>query len=167
MTDDFKETRDAAIARFAEHALDMFAADRARQSVLLAVSQYWNDSADDEVHARLIASSRATPVWPHECEYDYGDETNDFATEQRPLLPGEQCWMCGDGGIDSMSFYGGYGDAMVGAFELFCRESAHQGMDPNEAYIPFAIARRDGAGVAIELVGHAQRQPATMIESAR
>jgi hypothetical protein len=57
---------------------------------------------------------------------------------------------------------------MVGAFETFCRESAHQGMDSNEAYLPFAIARRaPGDGVTVELVGHAQRPPSMMIGAER
>src|SRR5215207_11774284 len=122
MTDHFKQTRENTLAYFAEHARTLFAAQPARRSVMLVVSQYWNDSANDEVHGDVVASSRETPVWPHECEYNYGDEHNNFEAEQRPLLAGEECWKCGDNALE-ISFYGGYGDAMVGAFEVFCRES--------------------------------------------
>lgn len=165
MTDHGKDARAGVLARFMEHAAKLFAAEPSRQSVMLAVSQYWNDSANDEVHAHVVVSSRTTPVWPHEC--DYGD---DVEYRYQPLLAGEECYSCDRHSrhdID-MHFYGGYGDATVGAIEVFCRESAHQGMDSNEAYLPFAIARRapDG-GVAVEQVGHAQRQPAMMIGATR
>jgi hypothetical protein len=158
MTDQWKDTRDAMLARFAEHAAEAFAAVPARRSLLLAVAQYWDDSANDEVHGHVIASSRATPVWPHECDYD--------SEPSKPVLAGEECSLCGKRDIE-MSFYGGYNDAMVGAFETFCREHAHQGMDEGEAYLPYAIARRIGDGVAIELVGHAYRPPTTTIGSPR
>ena len=164
MTDHCKDTRDRTLARFAERAATLFAANPVRRSVLLAVAQYWNDSANDEVHGFVVASARATPVWPHECEYTDGDETNDYEGSQRPLLAGEECWHCGGEDVE-LDFYGGYGDAMVGAFEAFCSESAHQGMDPAEAYVPFAIARRAGDRVEIERVGHVQRPPAVMIDS--
>src|SRR5215510_4747091 len=108
MTDQWKDTRDTLLARFAEHAAALFAAAPARRSVLLAVAQYWNDNADDEVHGFVVVSSRATPVWPHECDYRY--EADDPGS--RPLLAGEECWLCADSSIE-MSFYGGYADAMV------------------------------------------------------
>ena len=160
-TTETKKTRDAAIAKFAAHAAALFAAKPSRQSVMIAVSQYWNDSADDEVSATFVVSARMTPVWPHECNYEYveGDE---WGGDNLSTLIGEECTSCSDAGID-MSFYGGYGDAMVCAFEPFCREGAHQGLDVGEAYIPFAIARRRGHGVDVELVAHAQRPPTVMI----
>ena len=161
--DQFRQTRDKMLAHFKDHAAKLFEERGERRSVMLSISQYWNDSANDEVHGHIVASRRATPVWPHECEYDYDIET----PHQVALLPGEECWMCGGGDID-ISFYGGYGDAMVGAFELFCRESAHQGMDVPEAYIPFAIARRmDDGDIEVEQVGYPLRVPSTTIGSAR
>ena len=166
MTDHFKTARDTMIETFKDQAAALLAAAPTRRSVMLAVSQFWNDSADDEVHGHVIASARATPVWPHECEYGYGDESNDYTQEQKALLAGEECWHCAGGDID-MSFYGGYGDATVSAFEVFCRESAHQGMEVAEAYIPFAIARRTaGDGVELEIVGHPQRTPTMTMGSA-
>jgi uncharacterized protein (TIGR02996 family) len=161
MTDHFKATREATIAKFVEHAAALFAANPARRSVMLAVSQYWNDSANDEVHGWVVASTRRTPAWPHECDSSY-DEVSGEAT-RGPLLAGEECWLCGDGDRIEMSFYGGYGDAMVSAFEVFCRESAHQGMEVGEAYVPFAIARR---GEELEIVGRPLRPPTAMIDSA-
>ncbi len=172
MTDHGKNSRASVLARFTEHAAALFAEAPERQSVMLAVSQFWNDNANDEVHGHVVVSSRATPVWPHECDYVDGDETNDFQSKYQALLAGEECGGCGyhkrrDVDMD-MDFYGGYGDAMVGAFETFCRESAHQGMDHNEAYIPFAIARRaPGDRVVVDEVGHAQRPPSMMIGTAR
>jgi hypothetical protein len=162
MTDHCRDARDTVIERFAIHAKKVFDADATRQSAMLVVAQYWNDSANDEVHADVIVSTRATPVWPHECEYDYSAQPS----EQRPLFDGERCYSCGGSDVE-MQFYGGYGDAVVGAFEVFCRESAHQGMDRSEAYTPFAIARRVGERVEVEVVGHPQRPPGVMIGSAR
>lgn len=162
MTDLFRKTRDFMVAHFKAHAEKLFANDPARRSVMLAVSQYWNDSANDEVHGTIVASRRDTPVWPHECEYNYDRDP----PRQDALLEGEECWLCGAGEID-ISFYGGYGDAIVGAFETFCRESAHQGMETAEAYIPFAVARRapDGSAV-VEQVGHPLRTNLETIGSA-
>lgn len=162
MTDHFKTTRDAMIDNFVEHAAKLFARDPARNSVLLAVAQYWNDSANDEVHGHVIASTRTTPVWPHECD----DEWDENGSERRARLAGEACWICAGDSID-MSFYGGYGDSTVGAFETFCREGAHQSMEIAEAYTPFAIARRGATGVDIEIVGHAQRPPNVTVGSAK
>ena len=166
MTDHGKNSRASVLAHFTEHAAKLFAAAPARQSAMLAVSQYWNDSANDEVHAHIVVSSRATPVWPHEC--DYGDDTTNY--QYLPTLSGEECYSCDQHkrhDID-MHFYGGHGDMLVGAIETFCRESAHQGMDPNEAYVPYAIARRaPGDRVVVEEIGHAQRTPSMMIGAQR
>lgn len=166
MTDTYKAARDIMVAKFEAHVAQLFAADPARQSAILAVAQYWNDSADDEVHGHVIVSTRATPVWPHECDYHAGDETNDYADETRPLLAGEACDECVDTTI-YLSFYGGYGDETVGAFEPFCMEGAHQGMTRNEAYVPFAVARRTVDGLDLEIIGHPQRPPVSTIGSAR
>jgi hypothetical protein len=165
MVDHGRETRSSALGRFMQHAAQLMDAEHTRRSVMLAVSQYWNDSANDEVHGYVIASTRETPVWPHEC--DYGDDPEYRYT---PTLAGEECSSCGTNqrrDID-MSFYGGYGDAMVGAFEVFCRESAHQGMEPREAYIPYAVVRRGPTGgLVLDLVSHAQRVPSVMIGATR
>lgn len=154
------ETIRKTLARFAEHAKKMFDAQPSRRSVLLVISQYWDDQADDEVHGRCYASTRETPVWPHEC---------DGSERYKPLLDGEECNWCGEGGYDAfqMGFYGGYEDAMVVAFEQLCRESANQNMDHNEAYVPFAIARKRGEHVDVEVVGSAQRPPTQLVGNAQ
>lgn len=152
------------------YASTWFAEHSARRSMLVALSQYWNDGADDEMHAFIVASTRVTPVWPHVCAVDF-DPAEDEAAAMSAALPGEECENCRravESGIDAdlddyFRFYGSYGDACVVAFELFCREGSHQEMHPYQAYVPFAIARRrDGNAIDIELVGRPQR-PANQV----
>ena len=162
MTDECKQTYDAVIARLAEHAAKLFAEDAARRSVMLAVAQYWDDNANDEVHGTIVASARHTPVWPHECDTEE-DENGEWQTA--PVLAGEECWHCSGGRDIEIDFYGGWGDGMVVAFEQFCREAAHQGMEKGEAYVPFAIARRVDDRVEVERIGRPQRVPTQRIGS--
>lgn len=158
--DPFKARRDEIVAQFKDHAAALFAAKAEFRSAMLAVAQYWNDQANDEVHAHVIASSRATPVWPHECEW-----TNEDEYRVVPALSGEACRWCGGEGVE-MRVYGGYADATVNALELFCAEGSHQNQSDGEAYAPFLVARRtDDGTVDVEVVGHARRVPGATIGS--
>lgn len=46
---------------------------------------------------------------------------------------------------------------VIPAFAAFCREGAHQEMSIAEAYAPYAILRRCGDDIAIEIVGQMLR----------
>jgi hypothetical protein len=45
----------------------------------------------------------------------------------------------------------------IPAFAAFCREGSHQGMSVAEAYTPYAVLRRCGDDVSIEIVGQMLR----------
>lgn len=121
-----------------------FAAEPELQSALFAVAQYWADEADDAVHACVVFSKAPTPAWPHLCRWDREDEG----------LPGfgdgETCTSCGDS-TPPLPFHDN-GDAITG-FQSMCREDASQESATSEAYLPYAIARRDAdGGVTLEIV---------------
>lgn len=136
-----------------------FAARPDVQSLLLAVAQYWNDEADDAVHASVHYSRRHTPVWPHECPYfadDAGTASDraDFCNwcgGQVPGHPANPEWVPWD---DNGS--------AIPAFEAFCREACHQEMTTGEAYLPYAVVRR---GQGVEIVGRPVRPWAERRES--
>lgn len=154
MMDPWAETRTEVLLRFEELATVLFKKQPSRRSIMLAVAQYWNDGADDEVHATIVCSARETPVWPHEC--DYAEDGNGELVPTRPLT-GEECYECGGWDELRFDFYGSNGDPRVVAFELFCREGSDQEMATSEAYTPYAIARRAGDRIELELVAVPQR----------
>ncbi|MBO1351328.1 MAG: hypothetical protein EBE86_029990 [Hormoscilla sp. GUM202] len=43
--------------------------------------------------------------------------------------------------------------AAIPAFAAFCKEGSHQCMDLSEAYSPYAIFRRKGQEIEVEVVG--------------
>lgn len=108
------------------------------RSVTLAVAQYWDDEADDAVHAFVLASAAREPGWPVV-------RTVPSAEVRRALA-------------DLPPLYSDNYDMIV-AFAAYCRSGAHQEMRVAEAALPYAIARQGGAGVEIEVVG-AVKQPA-------
>jgi hypothetical protein len=160
MTDDTTKTRAAWLERFATHAEAVFAQQPQRRSMLLVIAQYWNDNANDEVHARCVVSERDQPVWPHEC----GDVDDDYNTE--PAFATEACGYCGAGDEVDLEFYGSWDDETVQAFAPLCREGSNQSQDLSEAYVPYAVARRCDDGVAIEIVGGYQREPLRVLGDA-
>ncbi|MBA3542686.1 MAG: hypothetical protein H0T79_23925, partial [Deltaproteobacteria bacterium] len=135
------ETMEALRAK----ATELFTRRPTFRSLLLSVAQYWADEADDAVHANLVGSERATPVWPHACDLNYGDD-------QEPRLLGEACWDCDDD-FGSMDFDDN--GAQIVGFEAFCHEDGNQEEPAAENYMPYAIARRvgDTDEIAIEIVG--------------
>jgi len=153
MTDETTKNRAAWLERFAVHAKALFEQRPELRSVMLAIAQYWNDNANDEVHARCVVSQRDQPVWPHEC----GDINDDYDTG--PAFATEACSYCGAGLDVDLDFYGAYDDATVQAFAPLCREGSNQSQDLSEAYVPYAVARRRDDGVDVEIVGGHQRQP--------
>jgi len=109
---------------------------------------------DDEVHAMIVCSTRESPVWPHECDHVFDEARRLVLTTP---LTGEECPVCGEWDELRLDFYGANGDPTVLAFEMFCREGAHQEMKDSEAYTPYAIARRGRGRIELELVGVPQR----------
>jgi uncharacterized protein (TIGR02996 family) len=114
------------------------------RSALLTVAQYWADEADDAVHATIVFSTRATPLWPHWCSW--GDDDEDTSTS---LDPAEQCSSCGDYGWMPFDDNG----SAIGPFQSCCREDASQDSPTAEAYLPYAVARRRGSEIDVEIVG--------------
>ncbi len=155
MMDPWAKARGAVLREFEAYAAKLLEAQASRRSVMLVVAQYWNDGADDEVHARVIVSARDTPVWPHGCDW------NSQADGSIVALQGEQCDLCADLQDRYFSLYG-TGEDVVPIVELFCREGSNQHMDRDEAYVPYAIARRGADGVELELVAVPQR-PANVV----
>lgn len=113
-------------------------------SVTLAVAQYWSDEASDAVHTVFLPSSSRDPGWPVPPEADSHWDTMQKLREQ----------VFGDP-------YRFYGDnyALILAFASYCRFGCHQEMPVEKAYLPYAIARRDGASsISIEVVGEVQQE---------
>jgi len=151
------EIRQRYLAHFRALAQDIFARHPEYRSVVLAVSQYWADEANDAVHDCVIASERDLPVWPHVCQQSsYSDDP----VEDNPT---EHC-----NSYSNPELYDGYltwwhdnGEA-ISAFEAFCHESGTQ--DEPDAYnaLPAAIARRAGDTVDVSLLGPVQRPHAIL-----
>jgi uncharacterized protein (TIGR02996 family) len=153
------ESRQETLARFREQATKLFADKPEYHSALFAVAQYWNDSANDEVHSRVLVSTRAVPVWPHVCSYDDEEVWDDALEELVPAgnaIAGDACNYCHE---DRWWL-----DMRVHAWEPYCHEHANQSQSMAEAYLPYAIARRRDAGEAeLEIVGRLQRAEAESI----
>ncbi len=122
----------------------------ALRSAMLVVAQYWNDEASDAVHAVLVYSPRQVPSWPHICPDDYDehfdraapDAIDSSAAGHGPgrVIDRDYCDYCGPDEDDWLP-WDDNGSA-IAAFEGYCKEACHQGMELSEAYIPYAIIRR-------------------------
>ena len=147
--EDIAAARRAAMEALQRMAQTLFASHPTYQSVMFGVAQYWADEADDAVHYDICASERALPLWPHRCDqtvWEDGDYEN---------LPGEACMNCGQG----IGYLGNWDDngAAIGAFEAYCHESGSQEEASASNYLPYAVARRVGDAVEIEVIGRLQR----------
>jgi hypothetical protein len=112
-------------------------------SVTLAVAAYWNDEARDAVHTWLVPSRTAAPTWPPSDPFDAA--LHDRLRAVRIALWGRP-----------YPFHLDNTD-LIPAYAAFCRPHAHQEMSGSEAYRPFAVLRRAGETVAIEVVGEPLR----------
>jgi uncharacterized protein (TIGR02996 family) len=144
----------SAARKTAMHALQLmakklFARHADLNSLMLGVAQYWADEADDAVHYELCASARAMPLWPHRCDQTVWDD------DGYENVPGEACSSCGE----DFGYMGMWDDngAAIGAFEAYCHEGGSQEESSASNYLPYAIARRAGDDVEIEIVGRLQR----------
>lgn len=149
--------RATAMQSLRDMARKLFAKQPQYQSLMFGVGQYWADEADDAVHYDICASARATPLWPHRCEQTVWDD------DGYENVPGEACMNCGEG----IPYLGSWDDngAAIGAFEAYCHESGSQEEPSAHNYLPYAIARKRGDEIEVEVVGRLQR-PENEIEQA-
>ena len=126
---------------FCPLAAQLFRQSADIQSVTLAVAQYWDDEAHDAVHTEILPATGRDPGWP-------------IASEVRAMLAAHLA-------LHGRSYSAHYGDNydLIVAFAAYCRPSCHQEMSIEEAYTPYAIARRaaDADGIVLEVVGRRQQ----------
>ena len=137
------------LAKFRSTVADIFARTKYR-SVMLTVSQYWADEADDAVHESLVASMRELPLWPHRCAESVYDDS--IVTS----IPGEACSQCGEGLPDYLDWWHSNGEA-VSAFEAWCHESGSQESPEAENGLPCLVARRGPGGTEVSFIGKPER----------
>jgi uncharacterized protein (TIGR02996 family) len=145
--------------KFRTTVTDIFAKTKYR-SVMLAVSQYWADEADDAVHEMVVASMRELPLWPHRCAESSYDE------EPVTSIPGEACSNCGEGLPDYLEWWHSNGEA-VSAFEAWCHESGSQESPEIENALPCLVARRGEHGVEVSFIGKPERLGALLYRHVR
>lgn len=111
------------------------------QSIMMLVAQFWNDEADDAVHYRLVLSELPTP-----------DVSAALEQESDPNLPsgGEQFWM---GLKYKRQVEWDANHQPIALFAAFCKEGCSQDMGVHEAFSPYAIFRRKGDALQVEVVG--------------
>lgn len=146
-----EKTRDMSMerARFIEqHAIpfvaDAFRADPALRSALMLVAQYWCDEANDAVHYRMIFSRLERPDVAAGLASLDGDEPDQINLGDRAQDEVKDDWIKG---------WDDNGDA-IPLFAAFCREGCDQEMAGSEAYLPYALFRRQPDGTArAEIIG--------------
>jgi hypothetical protein len=118
------------------------------QSAMFAIAQFWADEANDAVHYELIFSILETPVFPNGIEDDYYE--SDLVN--LPELPSSQGILA----FVENPYWDDNGEA-IPAFAAFCKEDSHQEMDGLEAFTPYAVFRRKGENIEMEIVGEMLR----------
>ncbi|MDC0712576.1 hypothetical protein POL68_29200 [Stigmatella sp. ncwal1] len=114
------------------------------RSATLMLAQFWDDEADDAVHARLVLSERDTPDVEAASRADGADPVN------LPHAIDEDTWYAL---FDAyVHHWPSNGDA-IPLFAAFTREGCHQDMTLAEAYTPYAHFRRTPQGFTTEVVG--------------
>jgi hypothetical protein len=125
---------------FVPTVASVFAKYPTLRSATMLVAQYWSDEAEDAVHYALVYSVLDTPDLDaaRAAEHD-ADPVNHPPGFEPWDLPYVEVW---DDNDESISL-----------FAAFCTEGADQEMPWLEAYTPYAIFRRDGDAVRVEVVG--------------
>jgi hypothetical protein len=125
---------------FVPTVASVFAKYPTLRSATMLVAQYWSDEAEDAVHYALVYSVLDTPDLDaaRAAEHD-ADPVNHPPGFEAWDLPYVEVW---DDNDESISL-----------FAAFCTEGADQEMPWLEAYTPYAIFRRDGDAVRVEVVG--------------
>lgn len=132
-----------------------FANDDEARSVLVVVSQFWNDEAVDAVHDELVISVRRDPTWPlGEPDNPFyiveDDGTCYFELSERGekalgIEPGK--WIPDLPSLDE-------NQSGITAFASFCRTGMHQEMLLEETGSVYAVIRRaEDAEPEVEVVG--------------
>ena len=150
-----REARERLFADYVETSVHrVFEHYPTLRSAVFLVAQYWNDEANDAVHAAYIFSELDMPdlaaglrsldeelpealdtsEWSPEHDALYGiDLVNLHSLSLRQAELGVQKVRHWDPNHDP-----------VPAFAAFCKEGAHQGMRHADAYTPYALLFRDG-----------------------
>ena len=132
-------------------------------SAMLLVAQYWDDEANDDVHHLLFFSVLETldiEVALETAENDCIDpvnlpeilthsniqylSTNEIESDRYENEKDYLAW--------KENHWYNY-DNVVPAFAAFCKEYCHQNMRISEAYTPYAMLRRKGEEIEVEIVG--------------
>lgn len=142
------EVRTEALDQLRIEAAKLFAEKPQYRSLMMAVAQYWCDEAEDAVHVSLYASERELPLWPHRCAESY------YGEDEIENVPGEACGDC-----ESQLGYLDVDDngSAIAGFEAYCHEAGSQEEDSASNYLPYAVARRRGDAIEIEVIGRLQR----------
>lgn len=136
---------DALGEAFAAHARAIFDTEPRMQTIVMAVAQFWDDDAPDEVHADLFYSTTDAAPWPHNC--DDADDHDPFFCES--------CFIWSTDGRSGDFELPTLIDRVTRAIEAFCSEDANREMTWAQMHLPLWVARRrvDTA----EFVGQLQR----------
>ena len=123
-------------------------------SAMLLVAQYWDDEADDAVHEILFFSVLGTidieTVWKNECKADPVNlpglprQLEILFSVREEFYKEESLWQ---------EHYWDDNGKAIPAFAAFCKEGCHQLMSFSEAYTPYAILRRKGEEIEVEVIG--------------
>jgi hypothetical protein len=157
MADDLKHEESPTVQRlrwlreeFEPWLRRYFAAYPKRRSLLLGVSQYWSDEADDAVHQTMVVSNQLIPDWPGrdrdlEGDGEPGSDDDDQAISAWQLREevGHLDWDDNSGAVRP--------------FQSLCGEVGSQWMPPAEQDQPIVLAQRDGAGVTLTFIGEVLR----------
>lgn len=125
-------------------------------SCILLMAQYWNDEADDAVHARFMFSSKKVPdldlLFAAYDQYNFGDAEGEEGLAEKLKLESGLMTRYGGGLYDPTHFWSRHylsdagwcsnGDA-IPLWASYCKEGANQEQNISEAYTPVALFRRE------------------------
>ena len=149
------------------------------QSAVLLVAQYWNDEADDAVHAQICYSLSPNPdidaYLAETIRIDDKEKANDQEPSHSISQEQERIWIASQWLIEGMAaqekLLGHWNDAdifrlqdelslprqwpndheAVPYFAAFCSEGAHQDAPIGRAYTPYAIFKRTNSKAVPEM----------------
>jgi hypothetical protein len=114
-------------------------------SALLLLAQYWDDEADDAVHARLLHSELKTPdleAYYASSEQDLPDRIN------RSQVDPEQDFF-------KLDFVSGWDShvSSIPAFACYCWEGVGQHLNERDQFAPYAVFRKKPELIEMTVVG--------------
>jgi hypothetical protein len=119
------------------------------RSVAMLVAQYWNDEADDAVHASFVFSVLDEP------DLDAWAEAHDDDSVNAPGIDTWRLWELLHLGASRLPWDSN--GAAIPLFASVCPEGGSQDADPLSSYATYAVLRRVPGGVDVEFVGEALR----------